>query len=113
MILSVFWLAACCESGAGFRASKRWQVEPDRGGISLESGLRLGKTGMLQSSAVVKVPPPVGCVKYKAQHIVLPMGIPVFMRDAGLKPLKTAEFGCGFPQKGASGAGFGEGFTVW
>jgi hypothetical protein len=29
--------------------------------------------------AVVKVPPPVGCVKYKAQHIVLPMQIPLFL----------------------------------
>ena len=29
--------------------------------------------------AVVKVPPPVGCVKYKAQHIVLPLQIPMFL----------------------------------
>jgi hypothetical protein len=29
--------------------------------------------------AVVKVPPPVGCVKYKAQYIVLPMQIPLFL----------------------------------
>jgi hypothetical protein len=34
--------------------------------------------------AVVKVPLPVGCVKYKAQHVVLIAGIPVLMRGKWL-----------------------------
>ena len=37
--------------------------------------------------AVVKVPPPVGCVKYKAQHIVLPMQILLFLPS--YKPINS------------------------
>jgi hypothetical protein len=77
MIPSIFWLTACYESGRLFGLQERWQVVPDEGRIGLESGLKLGKTGMLQGAAVVKVPPPVVCVKYKAQHIVLLARIPV------------------------------------
>ncbi len=33
-----------------------------------------------QGAAVVKVPPLIGCVKYKAQDIVLAVRIPLFMR---------------------------------
>jgi len=42
--------------------------------------MKVRKTGMLQSVAVVKVPPPVVCVKYKAQDVVLLAEIPVLMR---------------------------------
>ncbi len=38
-------------------------------------------SGFMCCFAVVKVPLPVGCVKYKAQHVVLIVGIPVLKRD--------------------------------
>jgi hypothetical protein len=47
------------------------------------SGVKLKRTGpilLIWDAAVVKVPPPVGCVKYKAQHVVLAVRIPLFMR---------------------------------
>jgi hypothetical protein len=36
---------------------------------------------MFWSGAVAKVPPPVGCVKYKTQPIVLSVQIPVVIED--------------------------------
>jgi hypothetical protein len=52
------------ESGGGLKKSEDYDVVP---GICV--------------AAVVKVPLPVGCVKYKAQHVVLIARIPVLMRD--------------------------------
>src|ERR1700746_3143309 len=46
-------------------------------------------------AAVVKVPPLMGCVKYKAQHIVLPVGIPVFTRHSRTENGKNPRFCCG------------------
>jgi hypothetical protein len=56
--------------------------------------------------AVVKVPPPVGCVKHKAQHIVLPMQILLFLACYKVPYTKLALNFCGFPQKTATNAGF-------
>jgi hypothetical protein len=62
--------------------------------------------------AVVKVTPSVGCVKYKAQHIVLAVRIPVLMRDQRPEVAKNGDFRCGFSQKGAKWAGFQWGLLV-
>jgi hypothetical protein len=56
--------------------------------------------------AVVKVPPPVGSVKYKAQHIVLPMQILPFLACYKPPPTKLTLNPCGFPPKAAANAGF-------
>ncbi|MEO6816760.1 MAG: hypothetical protein ABI177_08650, partial [Edaphobacter sp.] len=40
--------------------------------------LKLEPEPTFWSGAVAKVPPPVGCVKYKAQPIVLSVQIPLF-----------------------------------
>jgi hypothetical protein len=40
--------------------------------------------------AVVKVPPPIGCVKYKAQDVVLSMRIPLLMHGKCVKGPKNA-----------------------
>jgi hypothetical protein len=55
--------------------------------------------------AVVKVPPSVGCVKYKAQHIVLPMQI--LQLRAGYKraPPEMAGKSCGILREAAIDAG--------
>jgi hypothetical protein len=45
--------------------------------------------------AVVKVPPSVGCVKYKAQHIVLPLQILLFLACYKAIDSKMAGNSCG------------------
>ena len=52
--------------------------------------------------AVVKVTPSVGCVKYKAQHVVLAARIPVLTRGKWPKDAKNGDFCCGFSRKGAN-----------
>src|SRR4051794_23306378 len=47
-----------------------------------------------------------GCVKYKAQHIVLPVRIPVLMRGKPPRGAKNGHFSCGFSRWGATLAGF-------
>src|ERR1700723_1556301 len=61
--------------------------------------------------AVVKVTPPIGCVKYKAQHIVLPVRIPVLTGCKWPGPAKNKGFCCGFSPKAAKLTGFQVGFT--
>jgi hypothetical protein len=56
-------------------------------------------------NAVVKVPPPVGCVKYKAQHVVLPMQILLFLACYKPTPSKLPRNSCGFPLEAATNAG--------
>ena len=51
--------------------------------------------------AVVKVPPPVGCVKYKAQYIVLPMQILLFLPSYNLRIIKILRNRCGILRKAA------------
>src|ERR1700757_1307014 len=48
--------------------------------------------------AVVKVPPLMGCVKYKAQDVVLAVGIPLFMMAWRTESRKNPRFCCGFSQ---------------
>jgi hypothetical protein len=66
---------------------------------------------MTAGVAVVKVTPSVGCVKYKAQHVVLPVRIPLLMGGKWPKGAKNGAFSCGFSLKGAKFLGFTEGFT--
>lgn len=56
--------------------------------------------------AVVKVTPSVGCVKYKAQPVVLAVRIPLLMGGKWLGSAKNGAFSCGFSLKGAKVAGF-------
>ena len=49
----------------------------------------------------MKVTPSVGCVKYKAQHVVLAVRIPVLMRGKWPGRVKNGGFCCGFSRKGA------------
>src|ERR1700754_941711 len=51
--------------------------------------------------AVVKVTPSVGCVKYKAQHIVLAVRIPVLTGCKWARSTKNGAFCCGFSREGA------------
>ena len=55
--------------------------------------------------AVVKVPPLIGCVKYKAQDVVLSMRIPLLMHGKCVKGPKMLGFGCGSLDFGACLAG--------
>jgi hypothetical protein len=54
----------------------------------------------------------VGCVKYKAQHIVLAVRIPVLMRGKWPGGAKNGGFCCGFSRKGAKLVGFLRGLLV-
>jgi hypothetical protein len=56
--------------------------------------------------AVVKVTPSVGCVKYKAQHVVLAVRIPVLIGGKWPKDAKNGGFSCGFSPKSAKLVGF-------
>ena len=60
----------------------------------------------------MKVTPSVGCVKYKAQHIVLAVRIPVLMRGKWPGGAKNGGFGCGFSRKGAKLVEFLRGLLV-
>jgi hypothetical protein len=53
-------------------------------------------TSTVECVAVVKVPPSVGCVKYKALHVVLPKQIPMFQPCYKLSPRKSPANPCGF-----------------
>jgi hypothetical protein len=55
--------------------------------------------------AVVKVPPSVGCVKYKAQDVVLLLRILLFWAGWVREWEKIAGNRCGSPRKSAMGAG--------
>ena len=57
--------------------------------------------------AVVKVTLPVGCVKYKAQPIVLAVRIPVLTGCKWAETRKNGAFCCGFSREGAKFVGFG------
>jgi hypothetical protein len=63
--------------------------------------------------AVVKVTPHVGCVKYKAQHIVLAVRIPVLMGRKWPKGAKNGHFPCGFQVKGANFLGLTVSSRAW
>jgi len=56
--------------------------------------------------AVVKVTPPIGSVKYKAQHVVLPVRIPVLTGGKWPRPSKNKGFCCGFSPKAAKLTGY-------
>jgi hypothetical protein len=56
--------------------------------------------------AVVKVTPSVGCVKYKAQPVVLAVRIPLLTGRKWLVMAKNGAFSCGFSLKGAKLVGF-------
>ena len=80
-------MAQAIESGYRFLASGRWSWLPNEGvGRQKERGEAKNKSGMSSvaranyGAAVVKVPPLMGCVKYKAQDVVLAVRIPLFMR---------------------------------
>ena len=62
------------------------------------------------SLAVVKVPPLIGCVKYKAQDVVLAVEIPLFTLRSYKRTDKNPRFCCGSREIGAFGAGIGGGF---
>jgi hypothetical protein len=64
------------------------------------------ETEWLWGGAVVKVTPSVGCVKYKAQHIVLAVRIPILMRGKWPGGAKNGGFRCGFSRKGAKLVGY-------
>ena len=71
-----------------------------------KSGMKLGPAEAVWYVAVVKVPPPIGSVKYKAQHVVLLSRIPVLTRDEWAEAAKITGIGCGIFTKGAKVAGF-------
>jgi hypothetical protein len=54
----------------------------------------------------VKVTPPIGSVKYKAQHVVLPARIPVLIGGKWPVAAKNGGFRCGFSLEGAKLVGF-------
>jgi hypothetical protein len=56
--------------------------------------------------AVVKVTPSVGSVKYKAQHVVLAVRIPVLIGGKWPGGAENGGFCCGFSRKGAKFVGF-------
>jgi hypothetical protein len=68
--------------------------------------MKVRKTEDVWGVAVVKVPPPMGSVKYKAQHIVLPLRIPILIGCKWVEAAKIAGFGCGIFKKGAAMAEF-------
>jgi hypothetical protein len=79
-------------------------------GVSDRGAKKLGIKIMSMGVAVVKVTPSVGCVKYKALPIVLPVRIPVLMRGKWPQGAKNGAFSCGFSLKGAKFLGFTGGY---
>src|SRR5437588_209692 len=57
------------------------------------------RNGLSSGVAVVKITPSVGCVKYKAQHIVLAVRIPVFIGDQRLGTRKMGAFAVDFRKR--------------
>ena len=76
-------------------------VEPGGEGVGGRRAIKSEANRCLWGVAVVKVTPSVGCVKYKAQHIVLPVRIPVLMGGKWPGGAKNGGFCCGFSRKGA------------
>ena len=56
----------------------------------------LGTLAVFRVAAVVKVTPLMGCVKYKAQHVVLAVRIPLFTRGECVNLVKTLVFAVDF-----------------
>jgi hypothetical protein len=82
-------------------------VEPGGEGVGGREAVKSeAKLNGSWGGAVVKVTPSVGCVKYKAQHIVLAVRIPVLMRGKWFGGAKNDGFRCGFSRKGAKLVGF-------
>jgi len=81
-------------------------------GVSDRGAKKLGIKIMSMGVAVVKVTPSVGCVKYKALPIVLPVRIPVLMRGKWPQGAKNGAFSCGFSLKGAKFLGLLRGLLV-
>ena len=52
----------------------------------------------------MKVTPSVGCVKYKAQHVVLAVRIPVLIGCKWPRSTENGAFCCGFSREGADKA---------
>ena len=52
---------------------------------------------MSRVAAVVKVPPPIGSVKYKALPVVLSQQRPRFLRGGNLPAIGNPPAGCGSP----------------
>jgi hypothetical protein len=105
-----FWLTAFGESGPIFEtASPRWGcvVDPGGEGVGGRGAIKSeAETEWLWGDAVVKVTPSVGSVKYKAQHVVLAVRIPVLMGGKWPGGAKNGGFCCGFSRKGAKLVGF-------
>lgn len=81
-------------------------VEPGGEGVGGRGSDKSYNERNVWGVAVVKVTPSVGCVKYKAQHIVLLVRIPVLMGGKSVIRAKNGGFRCGFSPKGAKLAGF-------
>jgi hypothetical protein len=76
-------------------------VDPGWGGSFGREARKAKSYGDVWGVAVVKVTPPIGSVKYKAQHIVLPVRIPVLTGRKWPGPAKNKGFCCGFSPKAA------------
>ena len=76
----------CCPGLPKVAQGADWGLRSKKSDASKERGEAKNGTeyqccrGSQRDAAVAKVPPLMGCVKYKAQHIVLAVGIPLFMR---------------------------------
>ena len=92
--------SSCVDKGVCLRLSP-FQLTP---GVCGGGGYGPDRPGLLsistaKSGAVVKVPPPVGYVKYKAQHVVLPTQIPLFLACYKLSAPEMPGNSCGIPIK--------------
>jgi hypothetical protein len=76
-------------------------VEPGEGVVVGRGAIQAKANRNVRVVAVVKVTPSVGCVKYKAQHVVLLVRIPVLMGGKWAGTAKNKGFCCGFSRKGA------------
>src|SRR5260370_42051485 len=65
-----------------------------------------GEPNVFGGGAVVKVTPSVGCVKYKAQHVVLAVRIPILMGDKWPKVRKMGVLAVDFRKRARNLWGF-------
>ncbi|MCU1320972.1 MAG: hypothetical protein JWM43_621 [Acidobacteriaceae bacterium] len=70
---------------------ERWQWSRGRAAPGRTRSKKPGYVRCRVDAAVVKVPPPIGCVKYKAQHVVLHMRIPQKWRGSRRKVSKIKD----------------------
>jgi len=101
-----YWLSAWAVSGAAKKCLQRLVVQA--GGRAPVGVMRLQRDPRPceRVVAVVKVTPPRGCVKYKAQHVVLAVRIPLFIVHSHGESGENGQVGCGKRPESALVAGF-------